>query len=127
MEAENAVLEVKNLPTEIRLTARVVVKVPSFDEVREAYKLGRTVTVGYVMIGIGSGQVQSGVYHELTLRNIKGLKYSAAWQSYQFKGSNFELYERSSYNQSSVCTERSDWRVEVVEDAGIPRASLLPL
>jgi hypothetical protein len=127
MEAENAGLEVKNLPTEIRLTARVVVKVPTFDEVREAYKLGRPVTVGYVMIGIGSGQVQSGVYYELTLRNIKGLEYSAARQSYQFEGSNTELYERSSYNQSSVSTERSDWRVEVVEDAGIPRASLLRL
>lgn len=127
MEDENAGLVAKNLPTKIRLTARVVVKVPSFDEVREAYKLGRTVTVGYVMIGIGSGQVQSGVYYELTLRNIKGLEYSAARQSYQFEGSSFEQYEHSSYNQSSLSTERSDWRVEVVEGAGISRASLLRL
>lgn len=127
MEAVKTGLKIKDLPEEVGLTARVVVKAPSFDEVRTAYRWGRTVTVGYVMVTVGSGQIMAGTYYEMSLCNIKGLEYSAARRAYWFEASSFSSYERSSYNQSSTVTERIDWRIQVMEDGGNVTASIWPI
>jgi hypothetical protein len=101
----------------VKLTDSVVVYVnpPTFEEVLEAERRHKRLTVPYILLGsrareespitVASGESLEADVNHTQLEDICDVKYDSAKKQYSFKGRYSYSYERSSYNQSSYRTE----------------------
>ncbi len=96
------------------INARVITRAPSLDEVLQAEGQSITLSVAtFEAVTVDDTTEALCRLGELTLCNVRSIKMDSDDRQFSFEGDHVLSYEHTSYNQSSIRSERTRYRVIV--------------